>query len=673
MRLRGNTIVNQKYNPRGIKAQIPLDADEVDSVMERFIRQKYQEMSLVDGRPKPPSRSPDGRAVPAEYRRTSAEQSPPPLKPKKNKLFSFGLRSTSSAYPMSKHEKKVMPPIEPTMENAFRVASPPLVSKQSRVFGANVGEDPHFDAKLTTLRDMGFPDDNRNATMLKSLSGNLERTIESLVRLGEGSQPPSRSRTPRSSIRNTPTSSTFPEGVKGLPATDIKSPTLKPPAFNPFDSAGSQQAGAQQASSHNPFGIPPDPQILEQSLNNLHLSQQHQPQTLFPHSTGGYPSQSPMIQQNRMQQSMTPPVPSHNPFFQSSTQINGNPYASMMQPVQPMQMSIQTNTHNPFVASGYSSSPVTQTPQSVENYGQPGQASSNPFQSQFSNQMAYSTNQQIQQGYQPVQSVQAHAQTYPAPQTQQASNPFGGSFGSSNGPGASDFFATMNQNALQFQTQDQSAQQQQQQIQSQQFPTTFPQQQVQQQPQQLQQQQQAQHNPFMAQQQQNPFAPPQQPTANVPQQTGRYDKASILALYNYSSLAPPALPTIMDEPSPSNEVQQPFLTQQQNPVSQQSAPLQPSAVNNSPRRSVTMPVNSLGPSAGSRNPFLGGSVGAPNSANMNGSQLGNNPMSQVGSAPPSAFKGIASHSSRESTDLAALQSGRHSPDAFAMLSARYGR
>ncbi|KKY28571.1 putative gtpase activating protein for [Phaeomoniella chlamydospora] len=669
MKQNGNNLVNKKYNPKNVKPAPVLDIDDVDSVMEKFIRQKYQEMSLADGRPRPPERTASDYSRPPEVSRSPDTSSPPPaLPPKKGKFFSFSLRSTSSAYPLSKHDKKRMA-VEPTMDNAFRVSSPPpsLSSKQSRIFGANIGDDINFEAKLATLKDMGFPDDKRNSIMLKSLGGDLERTIESLVRLGEGSQPGSRNRSPRGSRVVTPTSSTFPDVVKGPTFTDVKSPTLKPPSFNPFDRPTAQQPQqqqhpSQQLGAHNPFGLLPDPQALEQSLNNLQISQQQSqpPQPLFPHSTGGYPSKPQPIQYDRLQQSMTPPVPStHNPFFQSmpSAQASANPYALMMQPVH--QHPIQA--HNPFFTPNFTSQNV-QSPQASEQFSQSGRGSFNPFQSQYGNTQ---NQQQLQQN--------SNSSSSQASNQQQQSNPFGLAINHTTTGPTPDFFST---NTSQY-SQAHQPQGQQQNQQPQQMQQSFQQLQQTQHPVQPQVQQQPPPTNFQnpsfqspdafSPQLQNQFQQFQQPIA--PQQTGRYDKTSILALYNYPQLAPPPLPTIMDEPSPSGEIppqQQQSQTSQPQPqyTTQSSSSTAPFS-NLSPKpRSVTAPLTTSSPSttAGSRNPFL------------NAASPSKQPQSSFHSTfPPQTTSILAQHSSRESVDLAGLQNGRHSPDAFASLSSRIGR
>jgi len=43
----GNVASNRIYNPKNTRPPIPFDADEADSAMERFIRQKYQEKAAT--------------------------------------------------------------------------------------------------------------------------------------------------------------------------------------------------------------------------------------------------------------------------------------------------------------------------------------------------------------------------------------------------------------------------------------------------------------------------------------------------------------------------------------------------------------------------------------------------------------------------------------------------
>lgn len=159
MKSHGNTIMNQIYNPKNVKPPVPTDIDESDSCMERYIRQKYQHRTLEDGKPKPPSRHDSG------YNR-SPEGSPPPLPPKTGKFFGIGLRSASSTSNLSRFSLN-----KPSSPRSNRHGSPPPIRET----------DPSsFEGKLATLKDMGFPDERRNTTILRGLGGNMERGRSSL-------------------------------------------------------------------------------------------------------------------------------------------------------------------------------------------------------------------------------------------------------------------------------------------------------------------------------------------------------------------------------------------------------------------------------------------------------------------------------------------------------------
>ena len=618
MKKNGNTAVNKVYNPKNVKPGIPLDVDEVDSAMERFIRQKYQERSLVDGKPRPPSRNDDytARSVP----RDSGEGSPPPLPPKKGKIFGFGLRAASSAYPPSNPERHHLP-LSPTMNNAFHINK----NAKSKVVTPSIKLeiDPVMEAKLQTLHDMGFPDQKRNSTVLKGLGGNLERTIESLVRLGEGSQPNSRSRTPVTSPKVTPMNGDFPSEVTTSQASMRST--------NPFDQSSGpgtvglsfvqpqtqqQDAPQQRQASNNPFDLPTQQsssiQALDQSLQNLQLSQQAQ-QPLFPNSTGGYPSSQPQMPAARFQQSMTPPVPSmppqymygasvpsgagnYNPFIQTQQQqpsqfTGNNPYATST-------TSSPASSTNPFFNQTQSFNTQSQGPPSMPfiQRSQTLPVAEDIFAAPPSHQY-----RPTQQNYQPqgtfaFQNV-VQAQPSQQPQLQSPFDP-----------------APINRNPVQvpafFDAQSLSQNQ-----------TQNPGQTL------YQQQPQKQHIYSQAQQQ-----------SLYPQQTGRIDKHSIMALYNYPSPAAQPLPTIYDVPTSRLEGQM-----QQQQLSQPFAAPEPVPFQQT-KRSVTMPV---APNASARNPFM------------------------PGRAAPVA--GISQHSSRDSMAVSGLGSGRHSPDAFANLSAHHVR
>ncbi|KIX93800.1 uncharacterized protein Z520_10425 [Fonsecaea multimorphosa CBS 102226] len=698
MRRNGNNAVNKIYNPKNKKPDMPLDVDEVDSAMERFIRKKYQEKSLSDGRPQPPQRDDD---LPSSYSRPQGgdlDSSPPPLPPKKGKFFGFGLRASSSAYSLSRHDKKKHQK-EPRVDSSFRI---PTGDYDSRMDDARFEmTDAELQKKLATLRDMGFTDTDRNTSLLRRLNGNVERTIEALVQLG--------------AKENGNTVSSRRQG--STPAAS-EEPTSRPQeqSYNPFTSITNQQtvglslAKSQEPStptsattygSNNPYAQPnrsPPETGLEQSFQSMQVSQ-----PLFPHSTGGYPSQPAPLQDSRFQYSMTPPVTStqfqqgyvaspaavpvvSNPFFQppsvSAQSTGNNPFLSQVPP---------SPSSNPFFNSqspGQSAQGQlrqSSLPANLNPFGIPPSQSSPPQTTQYAQlqqpQDLFGTAPQSQpQPNNPFQQqgIQQQQQSQmSSPQVSQSQSPY------------ANFQYTQPQTQPQPHTQTQSA------------PMPMPQ----------FQQQQLYSQPQFSQQTQQTL---------MPQQTGRYDKGSILALYNYPQLAPQPLASI-PEPVSEQQHQQQQQHLQQTPQQQVSYASAGDIFGNShispAKRSATMPVSlsnmhSAGGS-GNRNPFMTNVSSANmNNVNANGavnpftgggaSPFGSPPPGQAAqnqsygqnfAAPQQPFgqamnmpngmggvgvqrpqHGIAArHASAESVSINNLEAGRHSPDAFANLSARYMR
>ncbi|RMD41920.1 hypothetical protein DV735_g3224, partial [Chaetothyriales sp. CBS 134920] len=229
MKRTGNAAANKIYNPKNKRPDIPLDVDQVDSAMERFIRKKYQEKSLADGRPEPPRRSSVSRvAVPSR----SPEGSPPPPVPsKKGRFFGFGLRASSSAYPESKHDKKKKLPPEPRVDSAWTIDSDSL-GRDSRMDDAHARmSDAELQRKLKQLADMGFTETGRNTSVLRRLNGDVERAVEALVQLGPG---PGQSSSSNRLASTTPGISftTQPAAVATQP---IERYAIPPTTNNPFD------------------------------------------------------------------------------------------------------------------------------------------------------------------------------------------------------------------------------------------------------------------------------------------------------------------------------------------------------------------------------------------------------------------------------------------------------
>lgn len=671
MRTHGNLVSNKMYNPKNKKPDIPLDADEVDSAMERYIRKKYQEKSLVDGKPEPPRRPENLSRPEISPTMSNSNQSPLgaelPAPGKKHKFFGFSLRTSS------KKDRA-------GVTDAFRIT--PVEYSPTSGLTRGVPDD-ELQEKQAQLRDMGFSDSERNYVLLKRTGGDLERTIAALVKMGS-SEPPARE--PRSAVPRLETNATL---SSAPPTASISN--------NPFDQIRreeAQQSGGfglsfdaptpKQPLSAQPSGNPwqssiaaPQNTGLEQQFAGMQVSN-----PLFPHNTGGYGAQTGYQQDPRLQ-TLTPPVPqlpqqysypsspntSSNPFHQgpvSSQSTGSNPFLQQQQQSQPvfapqsnpfmnMQQSQQAQGGNPFGL------PPTQQNISAPHYvASPQTPSSNPFdfpQSQISPSM-----QQTQQ-----------VQGYPSMTQPIQSSPFNQA--QSHQPQIPNF---------------NYGQAQQQQQETQHFNQNHQSQVTQQAP--SPQQYAYQTQPFQQQQ--------QQPQQLVPQQTGRYTKTDIMALFNQPLQQHPYLASINEDPQA--QVQQQI--QAQNQAYQQQQPqqhLSPAPTNDpfgslkpmSAKRSATLPANmhsSMANSyvAASRNPFLSSTT---TSRTPSGTSVASTPLQPSGQWPgqfqvPQQSSGLGNeygasggwnqgtrHASNESVSVnnPALMDGRHSPDAFAGLSARY--
>ncbi|KAJ5681957.1 uncharacterized protein N7477_001897 [Penicillium maclennaniae] len=580
MKSHGNLLMNKIYNPKNIKPPVPTDVDEADSCMERFIRQKYQYRSLESGRPKPPSRE-DESYTRSRYGSGSGS----------GKFFGRGLRSSSSTSNLRRFGTKKSPAPEQ------RPWSPNFPRKTSGL-GAPVADvtTDSFEAKMAALRDMGFNNDRRNEMVLRGLNENLDKSIETLVRLGEGNGASSRSRTPAAATTTATTTATAARATTPNP--------LASASTNPFDRAVSNPVPQPQSASHNPFDRPiattnAAAQPLESSFQNLQVSQ-----PLFPHSTGGYPAQTGLMPQTQYQQPYTPPV---------TATFSQNPYVSSPQPMD--------SSHNPFFQTAPQQSGL-----GAQSYPNPSAPQNNPFFNNAQPQQQQPQQQQPQQ-QQPQQQQQAtqlsvpqlqHANTMPA---FSSSLPFGSSpFGSSP-----------------FQSQPQQQQSQ---------PTGIS---------------QGSYNPFQQSMgQASQSAVPSIPEQYQTQPTGTSPVPPLTNSFNSTPQTQPG--SNITTPQPSNGM---TTTASRNPFGAATV------------------GSGLAAQAGvnyQQTPGLGIGMGAnptqPQGSNMNmnmntnmGMGMGIKPSTQ---GPPSSNAFPRMHMSQPSVDINGLQNGRHSPDAFASLSARYG-
>ncbi|KAM3560598.1 hypothetical protein MY1884_002854 [Beauveria asiatica] len=616
MRKVGNVASNRIYNPDNKKAPVPIDADEADSAMERFIRQKYMHnVAAQTSKPRSP---------------ISDEGTPPPPPPKNSK---FGFRA---AFSRSKNVLDKSP-------SGYAPASPPLTNKPSKVFGATVDYEAPDDMekKLAKLRDMGFQNDQRNSIVLKGVSGNVERAVEALVRLGEGDRPPPAPpkektlRATRSLTPMMPNSAGLTGGLSVIKRSETDRPTTSSTtSTNPFDmlnraqpqtahSTGSLQNTNPYTAPTNPYGfLSAQASPIDQAFQNLTISRQQTGASL--HGTG-FSVPMPPLPQTYGHSAPASPQPQHGfgPSNNASSPVH----------VQQSSLQPQSTAYNPYFSQPGPAMPQHQyQPQFAAQNGMTmninqmgGQMASNPFLRSPTRVASPPPLGQI--------SETATFSTSPLPLASPGTNPF--------------FAAQPSMPSQQQQQQYMQLQQHVQYIQPQQHVQYMqPQQHVyQQQPQ--QQQQQSQPQPQQQQQQQfaqQPFQQQvfQQQQMLQPQQTHqqqfapRHDKASIMALYGQS-------------PKPQLQSQAQSIPENQ-AVNAFAAPTMP--VTTQQPRSASQPLPGTNPFAASMQPAPAPTAAAATDAYKTGRQ-------------------ISRESMNLGLDMAWTNNGRHSPDAFASLSARH--
>ena len=362
----GNVASNKSYNPQSKKPPVPIDADEADSAMERFIRKKYINNGLVPAR-----RYNTGS--------TESDETPPPLPPKP--ASRFGFRSPSSIFPLGSKAKKEAAAREPQSPRDMSQFSPRR-SKPSQIFGATVHYDEGNDTenKLAKLRSMGFSDDQRNSLVLKGVNGDLEQTIDALVRLGEGPPRPVRSST-------APLEISLSANRTLTPAKSASFGPDRASSNNPFDMLDTPPAQPQSSQSTgtlpnknpylntNPFGMPAQQAsaTLDWAFQNMSLAPS---QPLFPHHTGGIPTppQQPQEIQAMYQQPTTYPIQSHvqqpnNPsVLFNNNQASTPPLQSAYNPFFANQQAQQSLTVNTAVLpGGFGNNPFTRSPTRIQS------------------------------------------------------------------------------------------------------------------------------------------------------------------------------------------------------------------------------------------------------------------------------------------------------------------
>lgn len=604
----GNAASNRLFNPQSAKASIPFDVDEIDGAMERFIRQKYEHRVFSSGGSGTGTRHNTGST-------SSAEDRPPPLPPKPSKRFGFGLRAASSTFPMSRAENE-SPPVSPAMSGFGSEGSPPRANKASRVFGTTVRSSStgsgggDLEPKLATLREMGFLDDRRNLTVLKGLNGNLDKTIEQLIRLGEGGNPTHH-------------------------AQPAPAPQLKAPVVNGI-TVERRRGRESPVKWTNPFDMPTEAQ--QQPTTPVHLNFNHNESNVTSGNTSplnasnpflaasrqAQPTQ-PMLHQSFQQLQLSPRQPLHPNSTGGSAVSNHQQYIFMQQSFQPSAAPYVTSPlSSPNVQDVFSSQ---QSLQPYQHHPPMTNGASNPFLRSTRSQVFTPSNP-----FNPPQTDVQRTLSYPHPTLHTTQGTF-----YSEQP--VQVLQPVQQPSLPYQ------------------------------------------NPFYPQTQSalaTSPPPPQYVASQGNPFPNRHDKNSILALYNFPNLAPrpgigvtnsstspikqrsvtlPVLSTIPDtdpEPTPTPSSLNPFANalQATNGTQQQSPSVDGGAQNGVHHTANGYPhTNGDAVHAGLSSPL------AMETSNVNGTSC----------------VGPGHTISRESVDFAGLMAGRHSPDAFAGLSARFVR
>ncbi|KXL48582.1 hypothetical protein M433DRAFT_138891 [Acidomyces richmondensis BFW] len=663
MKQMGNVESNKKWNPKGVRADIPIDADEADAAMEKYIRQKYELRAFMPGSAAPAARHNTGSTGTGSW-----SEEPPPLPPKPGKKFGFGLRSRSSGLSGQKHDRNFTPPISPSYSGGEREATSPSGvkhdNKPSQMFGMKITTvGNNFDAKLAMLRDMGFNDNRRNSDVLKTANGDVDKAVEALVRMGEGSG--SRTQTP--GPRTLTPASMASQGVNGITIEKTRQAGLPKVSSNPWEIQGESQRAVTQPAlqavpprsqsaapsqpSWNPFLSQPQQnqqQGIESAFQNLQLSPtavghqqftQQQSHLQFQNdanlpaqnswNTSSMPQQQAMgtvlgqqYQQGQQYQLHAPPIvpqQTSNPFLRraaSQTFTSSNPWTQSVPPLQTTPVQAQSNPFGDPWQQQPQPQHQPQQPQQQLSFQQPAVQSPAPMMSQQTGYVADErqvpqqlSQNQGQQSQWPPQSQQSQYITgssavYPWQQQQNSSTP-------------SPQIGLSQQ--LQFQPSPPppppppQSQQQQSQLNQQMMPAQI----------QNQQAQAIQAQPWTYTDKSN----------IQPLRRQQLDKSSILGLYNMPQLAPQRSLQAVPE-----DVGQQLPLQQQ----QQSATMPMSMSGQDPRQLESMNQFSTTP--------------------------------QQASSMSTGFPQGPRHVSNESAAFVGFSGdGRHSPDAFAGLSARFMR
>lgn len=379
MRRVGNLISNREYNARNVKPNIPIDADEVDGAVERFIRDKYQHRRLgnehgasVSRRNTESSEGPDVGEI-ADGERPA----PPP-----RLMARLGLRAASASFPFNKSIRSKAA-IKTGLSYPAPSEEPSSPSRTSKTpSGQVVGRRKDVVGKVDSLKEMGFKDEMADAQALRDSNGDVSRAIDLLViRAANGDDT-------QDSVNMSRQISE--QAKERLQTQSGRQEGAVPPPPHPTRAASQPQP--QPEPSYNPFFIAA--QLFDQSFQNMYISQPAAPQQMPTFNSNPWAtamsnqSASPMTAEFPKYQSMTTAAQifdepatyqQHQLEYHQSHQVDQqnqreykNPYGSVSQQSVPISYS---NGGNPWMVA---SPETTAIPLQSQAQPQP-QSSTNPF------------------------------------------------------------------------------------------------------------------------------------------------------------------------------------------------------------------------------------------------------------------------------------------------------
>ncbi|KAF3214531.1 hypothetical protein TWF679_004898 [Orbilia oligospora] len=357
MKRTGNVTSNATWNPDPLKHPAPVDLEDSESIMERYIRDKYEH---------------------GKFRRDRQQQQD----------------SGRLLTPSSGVVKRDPSPSAPRSRDGNPRSSSPFESKGNKILGMNgsgsVSIPPEYEAKVLKLRDMGFGDEKQNAQVLKHTKGNMERAVEVLISMGGGTTSP---------IPPPKDKPLFANGQNGILQNGVQNGLNPAAAYNPFlqpQTTGYQQQQPVQQQIQQP-APQQQPQVFmngngqwAQSVQNpyqqamLQQQQQQQQQQLATPLASPWGDVPPPPQPQYATSHFTgssvsqqSPISATNPFFAG---VQTNPYMSQQQQQQPFQQTFtpplqQTHTNGAL--------PVIFQPSPQSPFQDPNQAFLQQQQQQF--------------------------------------------------------------------------------------------------------------------------------------------------------------------------------------------------------------------------------------------------------------------------------------------------